>query len=49
MTPITILGFGESSTVLTFAATALVAGAALAGLLLATVTVLVVADLRSAS
>jgi hypothetical protein len=49
MTPVTIIGFGVSSTAVPFAAIALVAGATLAGLLLATVTVLVVADLRSAS
>ncbi len=48
MTPITI-GFGVSSTAVPFAATALVAGVALAVLLVATATVLVVADLRSAS
>jgi hypothetical protein len=48
MTPITIFGFGVSSTVVPFAATAVV-GVALAGLLLATVAVLVVADLRRPS
>jgi hypothetical protein len=48
MMPITI-GFGVSNAVIPFAAIALVAGAALAGLLLATATVLVVADRRSAS
>jgi hypothetical protein len=47
MTP-TIIGFGLSTTTVPFAATALI-GTVLLGLLVATATVLVVADLRSAS
>ena len=44
MTIMTIIGSGVAGAVVSFAPTALAAGAAVAGLLLATATILVVAD-----